>query len=62
MLTGKPLVPEEKAVDDETMLSWLIAMSGSHIPLDLSLKSDLRAKYFDENGLRILSYLLFPDR
>jgi serine/threonine protein kinase len=59
MLTGKSLVPEEKAADDGIMLSWLIAMSGEHIPLDLSLKAGLRAKYFNENGPRILSYLLF---
>ena len=62
MLTGEPLVPEEKAADDGIMLSWLIAMSGGRIPLDLSLKSKLRAKYFDENGTHIISYLIFPDR
>lgn len=62
MLTGEPLVPEEKAADDGIMLSWLIAMSGGRIPLDLSLKSKLRAKYFDENGTHILYYLIFPDR
>ena len=54
MLTGKPLVLEEKATDDGTMLSWLIAMSGGHIAPELSLKSKLRAEYFDENSTGIL--------
>jgi len=54
MLTGKPLVSEEKATDDKTMLSWLIAMSGAHTMPTLSRQSDLGAECFDENGTRIL--------
>ena len=54
MLTGKPLVPEEKATDDKTMLSWLITMSGDHTMPTLSRKYNLGAECFDENGTRIL--------
>ena len=54
MLTGRPLVPEDKVADDGVMLSWLIAMSGSLITPELSLKSNLREDYFDENGMHIL--------
>jgi len=51
MLTGKPLVPEDKAADDGVMLGWLIAMSGGRITSDMALKSKLRTEYFDENAL-----------
>ncbi|KAF8955829.1 kinase-like domain-containing protein [Flammula alnicola] len=49
MLTGKPLVPEEKAADDGVMLGWLIAMSGGRIPPEVALKSK-KAEYFNELG------------
>ena len=53
MLTGKPLVPEEKGEDDGALLGWLISMSGGVIPPNLALKSKLNAEYFDANGMRI---------
>ena len=58
MLTGKPLVPEEKGEDDGTMLGWLISMSGGVIPPDLALKSKLNADCFDANGMHIILDLL----
>ena len=54
MLTGKPLVPEEKGEDDGAMLGWLISMSGGVIPPDLAFKSKLNAEYFDANGMHII--------
>ena len=51
LLTGKPLVPEEKAIDDGVLLGWLIAMSGGNIAPEFALESKLRAEYFDEKGI-----------
>jgi hypothetical protein len=49
MLTGQPLVPDEKAANDETMLAWLIAMSGHKDNLTTP-DTALGMKYFAENG------------
>ena len=60
LLTGKPLVPEEKGEDDGAMLGWLMSMSGGVIPPDLALKTKLNAEYFDANGTHvILDFLSF---
>ena len=58
LLTGKPLVPEEKGEEDGAMLGWLMSMSGGIVPRDLALKSKLNAEYFDANSMRI--YTRFP--
>jgi len=49
MLTGHPLVPHEKMKDVETMLAWIIAMSGQPPEAIRAIKSEL--KYFDDKGI-----------
>jgi len=60
MLTGQPLVPDETAVNDGTMLGWLIAMSG-HKEYHTMPDTALGIKYFAENGTAYsLTYLSGP--
>ena len=49
MLTGQPLVPDETAANDGTMLGWLIAMSG-HKDYRTTPDTAFGMKYFAENG------------
>ncbi len=47
MLTGQPLVPDETAANDGTMLGWLIAMS-CHKDYRTTPDTALGMKYFAE--------------
>lgn len=55
MLTGRPLVPDEMATNDETMLGWLIAMSGWNKDDHTTPAAALNTKYFDEKGTSQIS-------
>lgn len=52
MLTGDPLVPEDRLGDDVTYLGWLIAMSGHTFPKTMVMQSPVKDSFFDSEGMQ----------